>query len=138
MAYKIIGLLVLSVVFSTVSIADENCRETALSFDTTAPDAGSLNFEDNDKWTPKASDFELINYYTMSNACGERWALISVRNVTPGTSSFSGENIVALMADGSKRQGSAEKRIEGRTTESFTISFGTSKVPIVKLLVNTK
>ena len=119
-------------------MADERCSDTALFFDRNIPAVEGLNFEDSDKWLPKASDFELINYYIMSNGCGERWALVTVKNITSGVSSLSNEDIVALMADGSKRVADIERRIEGYTTESFLVGFGYSKIPIIKVLVKTK
>ena len=139
MPYKVIGLLIGCIIFSSMSSADEKCHETGLSFDSNTPEADGLIFKDEDhQWLPRASDFELLNYHLMSNACGERWALVTIKNLSPGTSSFSGENIIALMADGSKTRGNVEKRIEGRATESFTIRFGISKVPIIKLYVKRK
>jgi len=80
MMYKTLGLLLCGFVFSASSIADEQCKEPALFFDKNIPNIDSLRFEDADKWLPKASDFKLLYYATMSNVCGERWALITVKN----------------------------------------------------------
>lgn len=74
----------------------------------------------------------------MSNLCGERWALITVKNTSQGATTLKGENIIAVMADGSRRKAKIERRIEGKKTESFPVSFGISKIPIIKLLMEQK
>ncbi len=78
----------------------------------------------------------LLNYSTMSNAAGERWALIQVRNMSGGSLILTGQNVTAIFANGDKKPASAFKQqIGGDQVLSKSVSFGVHRFPIVRVEV---
>lgn len=132
------ALLLLSTLCSPLALAKDDCKEAALFMDKKIPDTEKLKIKESDHWLPKAGDFELVSYQLMSNSCGERFALVTIKNISAGTSAIKPGNIVALMMDGTKRVSQTKKRIDGFKMVSFTMSFGKNKTPIAKLLSKTR
>ena len=137
---KLVGVSVVAVliVFSPAGKSDNTCKDTAFSFDENIPTSDQFSFDDRDPDLPKPGDFKLINYYFMSNGCGEREVLVTVENTSPGTTTMTGDHIVAVSTSGQKRRGSINKRISGNTIESFTVSFGSSDLPFIKVIVEER
>ncbi len=133
-------IIVVGMVLSLPVHAKGTCDQPALFFEQQLPNLDELVFkkEREDIWIPKSSYFELINYHLMSNLCGERWVLITVKNISQGHATIKGENIIAVMANGFRREAKIERRIEGGKIETFPVSFGISKIPIIKILMEQK
>ena len=131
-------LVIFVVCLPTLSSASEECLNGVFVFDENIPKTDQFYFEETNDNLPQPGDFELINYYLMSNGCGYRSALVTVRNTSPGTTTLIGENIVALTASGHKVEANINRRISGLTTESFTISFGKVAAPILSILVSNR
>lgn len=91
-----------------------------------------LSFPNEKDIAPKDSDFAILNYVLMSNEVGERYAVITLVNTSSGTRSLEQDHLIALFADGSRKAPTAEKlNFKGNETQSITVSFGTSKFPIL-------
>ena len=70
----------------------------------------------------------------MSNALGERWVLLTVRNNSTGSRVLKGEHLVATFANDQRRHArSLDKRIAGHTVRTLAISFGQNNFPIVQV-----
>lgn len=126
--------------YRPVPAAPAQCQgEDSLVFDESIPITEKFEFIDEQPELPKTSDFKIISYYPMSNACGERWALVTLLNTSPGTSSITADGLVALFSDGSKKTArNFEERVPGKTRHTQTIYFGKSKFPIVKILTRPR
>ena len=126
--------------YVSVPAAPVQCPgEDGLVFDENIPVKEEFEFIDEQPELPKASDFKLISYYPMSNACGERWALVTLLNTSPGTSSINATGLVALFSDGSKRTArNFEERVAGKARHTQSVYFGKSKFPIIKIITRLK
>jgi hypothetical protein len=123
-----------SILCSVSTYADE--KET-LTVDRVISNKLELAFPNDKNIRPKASDFELINYVVMSNALGERWAVITLNNTATGSRILEHEHLMALFADGKRKSPPAFKvSFEGQEIQSITVSFGENKFPI--LSINTE
>ncbi|MEW6997410.1 hypothetical protein AADZ86_06885 [Colwelliaceae bacterium BS250] len=97
-----------------------------------------LAFPNDKNIKPKVSDFELINYVVMSNDLGERWAVVTLNNTSTGSRVFVNDHLMALFANG-KRRSPLEFKLsfEAQETQSFTVSFGYNKFPILSISTET-
>ncbi len=112
---------------------------TGLVFDKNLPSTEQFEFIDEQPELPESSDFLITSYYPMSNACGERWVLVTLQNTSPGTSSISNDGLVVLLSDGNKRAAQNFKiRVAGKTSVTKTVYFGKSEFPIIKVMTRPK
>ncbi len=94
----------------------------------------TLAFPNDKNEQPKSSDFELLNYVLMSNELGERWAVVTLKNSASGSRVLKGEHLLALFADGNRKQPLTFKlNFEADEVQSITVSFGVSKFPILTI-----
>ena len=135
---KIKIYLLLIVLFPTYSLAHDKCSNTTFSFDENIPKTDEFHFKELHKNIPNPVDFKLIKYYLMSNGCGYRPALVSVRNTSSGTTTFGGQNSIAHTASGEKVVPTINRGISGMITETFTVGFGKMGMPILTLLMEEK
>ena len=113
------------------AVAEEN---DALTIDRAINSELQLSFPNDKGVKPSASDFLMENYLLMSNELGERWAVVTLTNGSSGNRVLKAEHIMALFADGERKVSDEFKlNFAGHETQSFTLSFGVSKFPILAL-----
>ncbi|SFD31522.1 hypothetical protein [Pseudoalteromonas denitrificans] len=97
----------------------------------------AIKFPNDKNINPKISDFEILNYVLMSNDKGERWAVVTLTNLSSGNRTFEHTHLMALFANG-ERQKPLEKKLlfSGNETQSFTLSFDKNKFPILSIYAN--
>ncbi|KXO14005.1 hypothetical protein AKG98_67 [Moritella sp. JT01] len=106
----------------------------ALTVDRSVSQDIQLSFPNDYDIDPKRGDFEIVNYVLMSNDVGERWAVITLTNLSSGNREFNNEHLIALFADGSRMSPLQYKlNFRGRETQSITVSFGEHKFPILSI-----
>ncbi|WP_415918829.1 hypothetical protein [Thalassotalea crassostreae] len=97
-----------------------------------------LSFPNDESIKPKKSDFEVLNYVLMSNEIGERFAVITLRNLSSGNRTLEDNQLMALFADGERKVPTLLKlNFEGNEVQSITVSFGNSKFPILSVYSNS-
>ena len=97
-----------------------------------------LSFPNDENIKPKKSDFEVLNYVLMSNEIGERFAVITLRNLSSGNRTLEDNQLMALFADGERKIPTLLKlNFEGNEIQSITVSFGNSKFPILSVYSNS-
>ena len=83
---------------------------------------------------PAKSDFKLTAASYMSNELGERWALITVKNLSTGQRILKNQHMVATFADGTQAYAkNLEISINGGEQLSRAVQFGVNKFPIVNI-----
>jgi hypothetical protein len=103
-----------------------------LSIDRAVASNLHLSFPNDNNIQPSRSDFEIINYVLMSSESGERWVTITLKNTSSGVRSLEQEHIMGLFANGDRK--SPENyplSFKGKEMQTFTVSFGESKFPIL-------
>lgn len=106
----------------------------ALTVDRSVSQNIELSFPSDYDIDPKRGDFEVVNYVLMSNEGGERWAVITLTNLSSGNREFDNEHVIALFADGTRVNPLQYKlNFRGRETQSITVSFGEHKFPILSI-----
>jgi len=124
-------LLPVLILISWFAQAEDN---EALTVDRAVSQNIQLAFPNDYNVVPKRSDFEIVNYVLMSNDVGERWAVITLTNLSSGNREFNNEHLIALFADGSRMSPLQYKlNFRGRETQSITVSFGEHKFPILSI-----
>lgn len=94
----------------------------------------ALSFSNDRNEKAKSSDFNLVNYVLMSNELGERWAVITLKNLASGTRVLENEHLIALFANGTRKNPLEFKlNFEAGEVQSITVSFGENKFPILKV-----
>lgn len=106
----------------------------ALNVDRAVSNSMHLSFANDSNITPKKGDFKITNYVLMSNEEGERWAVITLINLSSGNRELGEEHILALFADGSRFMPMEFKLgFKGNETQSVTVSFADYKFPILSV-----
>ncbi|MBB1448877.1 hypothetical protein H5156_17335, partial [Pseudoalteromonas sp. SG41-6] len=75
------ALIIILMMFSWATQAD---TINALNVDRAVPNSMHLSFANDSNIAAKKGDFKIINYVLMSNEEGERWAVITLTNLTSG------------------------------------------------------
>ncbi len=97
-----------------------------------------LSFPNDDNIYPSKSDFEIINYVLMSSESGERWATITLKNSSSGNRSLEQQHIMALFANGERKSPkSFPLSFKGNEVQTFTVSFGESKFPVLAVYTSS-
>lgn len=129
-----VALLGLAAVLGTGSAAAQ--RDTTLYFDNprAAMEGGELHFKERERIEPERSDFRIVDYATMSNEFGERWALVTFRNSSSGDRILKDRQIVATLASGQRVYAqNLDERVGGNEMYTQAVYFGIHKFPIVRL-----
>ena len=106
-----------------------------LTVDEPVSDATKLEFSDDNKLDPKIGDFEIISSLIMSSSSGERWATVTIKNSTSHQRILDGDHIVAIFANGDRRNPVSLKQSFSELEEiTLTLNFGKHKFPILRLL----
>lgn len=93
---------VLVIILLVLSWATQADSINALNVDRAVPNSMHLSFANDSNITPKKGDFKIVNYVLMSNEEGERWAVITLTNLSSGNRELGEEHLLALFADGSR------------------------------------
>ena len=128
--------LVGSLAFCGSAVAGErhNDDNEVLSVDRMVLGSHDMQFPNDDNIHPKTSSFEVVNYILMSSPDGERWATVTLRNLSSGSRKLQSDHIMALFADGSRTAPTMVKRsFAANETISFILSFGQSKFPVLSV-----
>jgi len=132
---KFIILLVLMVVQSSLN-AESYFRNEALQIDESIPESVNLEFSDASNLEPKISEFEILSSILMSNSSGERWATVTIKNLSSDQRLLDRDHIIAIFANGEKRNPiQAKHKFSGKEEISMIINFGQSKFPILRVSV---
>jgi len=124
-------IIAVLIVFSSALQANEN---EVLSVERSVAKNIKLSFANDLDIKPKSSDFEINNYVLMSSEEGERWAVITLTNLSSGNRTLVHEHLLALFANGERRSPLEYKLgFAGNETQSVTVSFGESKFPILSI-----
>lgn len=111
-----------------------NYEEDALSIDKAITQDIDFQFPNDNNINPDVSDFEIINYVTMSNEQGTRKATVTLHNSSSGNRIFVSKQIMALFANGD-RLSPIEKKVtfKGKETQTITLHFGKHNYPILSV-----
>ncbi len=127
----------LLLVFQHISYAESYSQGEALTIDETIPETVNLEFSDASDLSPKIGEFKILSSILMSNLSGERWATVTMKNLSSGQRILDKEHVVAIFANGEKRNPSqAEYRFSGQEEITMIINFGKSKFPILRVRVS--
>lgn len=82
------------------------------------------------------SDFELVDYFTMSSRKGERFALVTIKNTSTGWRVLQHQHLVAVFADCSfVFPEKIDQRFDGSETLSVKLNLGVHRFPLIKVLM---
>lgn len=116
--------------------AETYTRDEILTIDEPVSESLNLEFSDADELVAKMGEFKVLSTILMSNLSGERWATVTIKNVSSHQRLLDREHIIAIFADGEKRYPvQAEHKFSGNEEVTMIISFGKSKFPILGLSV---
>lgn len=129
------ALVLILIVFSSAVVANtSNTLNNVLNVDRAIPSSIHLSFPNDNNIMPKKSDFTILNYVLMSNNEGERWAVITLTNLSSGNRELNQDHLLALFADGSRLTPIEFKLgFKGSETQSVTVSFAEHKFPILSV-----
>lgn len=135
-----IALVFISVMlFSMYASAADIQRGTVLTIDQPLVDGSELRFDVESNIEPEKSDFSVVSYTFMSSSSGERWAVLTLKNISNGHRLLNIKQVVAIFANGKRRFSlKLDGRINAKEVVTKTIFFGWSKFPILSLLVKGK
>ena len=123
-------------VFQSSLNADGYSQGEALQIDESIPESVNLEFSDASDLEPKISEFEVLSSILMSNNAGERWATVTIKNLSSHRRLLDREHIIAIFANGEKRNPiQAKHKFSGKEEISMIINFGQSKFPILRVSV---
>jgi len=128
---KYIITLLLSI-YSVSSLASDFSVDDVLIIEKSNTSMMNFSFENGSDIEPRRSDFEIINQILMSNNKGERWATVTLKNVSSGQRIFETNHLMAVFANGDKQYPTSnEIKLSGGESASYTLYFGVHKFPIL-------
>lgn len=91
-----------------------------------------LAFPNDDNIRPELSEFEVTSQVLMSNAKGERWAVVTLKNLSSGRRTLNHKQVMAITAQGNRLSPHSFNQVfDGLETISLTIAFGQQKFPLL-------
>lgn len=107
-----------------------------LTVDPQKPSFNTYNFIDESiqrkAIEPDISTVTVLNQMLMSNEVGERWATLTLKNLSNGKRIITDKQIYAVFADGDKKKAQMRPiKLLGNEVGIYTISFGYHKFPIL-------
>lgn len=128
---KKVALMGLFLVLSTAVSANDD----VLMVDQSIDGQVELAFPNERNIQPRPGNFQVVNYVPMSSEDGERWAIVTLKNVSSGSRIFESHYLIGLFADGDRREPLAHKQtLEGGEVVSVTLAFGRSKFPLLSVM----
>ena len=133
---KYILPLAILLAHQTNSYGESYSNHEVLSIDEPIPKIINLKFPNKNNIEPKISEFQLISSILMSSRAGERWATLTIKNNSSHQRLLDKEHIVAIFANGEKRNPTqAKHQFNGNEEITIIINFGESKFPILQVSV---
>jgi len=122
--------------FQLDSSAESIFQGVILTIDESIPETVNLEFSNASDLEPKAGEFKILSSILMSNRNGERWATVTIKNLSTFQRLLDKEHIIAIFADGKRKNPiQAEHKFSGNEETTMIINFGESKFPILRLSV---
>ena len=135
MNQKIILFLSLVIIYSS-TFAENKPENYTLTIDESIADNVQLNFSEDKILLPESGEFKIMSSILMSNPSGERWATITLKNLSTYQRLLDKEHIIAIFANGERRYpAQAKQKFDGKEEITMLISFGESKFPILRLII---
>ena len=123
-------------VFQASSYAESYSHDEILIIDESIPETVNLEFSDKNDLAPKIGEFKVLSSILMSNLTGERWATVTIKNLSSHQRILDKEHIVAIFANGEKRNPlQAGHKFSSEEEVTLIINFGESKFPILRVSV---
>ncbi|MEE9337758.1 MAG: hypothetical protein V3U87_06735 [Methylococcaceae bacterium] len=125
--------------FSPTIFSSEVNIHNVFSVDRPFPNKNLFPFYSSDDKEPRISEFEVVNQIFLSNANGERQAVVTLYNPASSLRTLLSEHIVAVFANGEKHFPTTVKvNILAKETVTYTLDFGIHQYPIMYLYTNSK
>lgn len=137
---KIIASLSLYIIFfSPIIFSSEVNIHNVFSVDRPFPNKNLYPFYNRDIKEPRISEFEVVNQIFLSNANGERQAVVTLYNPASSLRTLLSEHIIAVFSNGEKHFPKTVKvNILAKETITYTLDFGIHQFPIMYLYTNSK
>ncbi|MDX2110467.1 MAG: hypothetical protein SFY80_09535 [Verrucomicrobiota bacterium] len=136
----VLGLLIAGTLVAAVKVPSSSVPTQAsevIRIDDPIPQLADIQFPNPNRYGPEPSQFRMVAATPMSNELGERWALVTLYNPTGGKLELENNMIMATFANGDRSLAlNLNLRVDARQNQSFAVSFGSHKFPIV--LVETR
>ena len=127
-----------SLVILLVGLYDSNASEQALSIETRVPSSVELAFPNESGLAPELSEFQVLSFVPMSNEAGERWAVLTIKNLASGRRTLSQKHLMALTADGNRiNPNEVSQSFLADETLSIVVNFGERKFPLLSVFSRT-
>lgn len=132
---KIITVISILYLYPFAAVSDEPYyTDRALHFDQPQSPLNSLNFKHDNELRPSPNDFRLIEAYFLSNNIGERWAVITIENTSPGKRFLKNEFIIATFANGNQTTGfNLNETLKSNERLTKSVFFGIHQFPVVNI-----
>lgn len=135
---KIIMLLALLAFQSNVN-AEIYSQDEILIIDKSIPGLINLEFSNASDLEPKIGVFKVLSSILMSNTTGERWATVTIKNQSSHQRLLDREHIIAIFANGEKRNPiQAKHKFSGAEETTIIFNYGKSKFPILRISIRNK
>lgn len=133
---KLLTILLISLASQTAFPEEIFEKDRVLHFDQPKSPLLSLTFKHKDELKPAASNFHIIEVSYLSNNIGDRWAVVTFENSSPGQRFLKNEAIVATFADGTQSHGlNLNETLKGNERLTKAVNFGIHQFPIVSVIV---
>lgn len=122
--------------FLNIAQADSYSQDEILTIDGSIPETVNLEFSNKNNLVPKIGEFNVLSSILMSSPSGERWATVTIKNISPHQRLLDSEHIIAIFANGERRNPiHARHKFSSKEETTMIINFGLSKFPILKVSV---
>lgn len=131
-------LIILPTLLVPLTVFSEEILEKdwILHFDQPKSPLLSLTFKHKDELKPAANDFHIVEVSYLSSNIGERWAVVTFDNSSPGQRFLKNEVIVAIFADGTQAYAlNLNETLKGNERITKAVHFGKHQFPIVSVTV---
>ncbi|WP_309382748.1 hypothetical protein [Cerasicoccus frondis] len=96
-------------------------------------------YEDETSLKPYVAYIDIVNFRTMSTPGGDRYAMVTLKNLMDGRQVLEPKDFVGIFADGNRvNPGFRTIMLESGETRTVVLPFGVSKFPLMKLLIDNQ
>ncbi len=132
-------MLLALLAFQSNTNAECYSQGVILTIDKSIPESINLEFSNASDLEPKIGEFKVLSSILMSNTTGERWATVTIKNQSSHQRLLDREHIIAIFANGEKRNPiQAKHKISGDEEITIIINFGESKFPILRVSIRNQ
>ena len=108
-----------------------------LTMDRKIPTDAQFNFANPNNLSPQRSDFKVVSAIPMSSETGERWALLTIKNLAHGNRTLNQRHLLATFADGSRiHPAEFSQAFKADETLSISVYFTDSTFPMIFVTSN--